>query len=93
MSAMCDVSERSEPALKGHIGLHKHPSVVGNVLAHGPQAAFMHQYGGTEQAEDHVEDHAALLPLFGINIYISLHNASWLLEEKETLVVGKLTRS
>lgn len=52
--------------------------------------------GGTEQAEDHVEDHvedyAALIPLFGITL-TSLHNASWLLEENEILVVGKLTRS
>lgn len=48
--------------------------MVGNVFAHGSEATFLHQQGGTEQVkdhvEDHVEDHTVLLPLFGISPYI-----------------------
>lgn len=51
----------------------------------------MHYYGGTELDEDHVEDHAVLLTLAELTL-TSSPVASWLLEDNDTLLIGKLIR-
>lgn len=76
--------------LRGMLVSIAHLSMLGIVLAHGPESVFIHEYGGTDKVMWRTMLHYS--PCLELTL-TSLDNASWLLEENETLVVGKMAIS